>query len=574
MANVHGTSDPDRWWHGGVFYQIYPRSYADSNGDGIGDLPGIIRSWTTWPAWASPGSGSRPSPARPTVTGATTSRTIATSTPPTARSTTSTRWCARARRGASASSWTWCPTTPATSTPGSSTRRRGRDSAHRDYYVWADPKPDGSPPNNWVSIFGGPAWELDEASGQFYLHNFEAQQPDLNWWSDDVRREFDDIVRFWWDRGVAGFRIDVCNMMIKDKELRDNPPATEDDPIEQQFMGVRYVYNSDRPEAHDILRHWRTIADTYEPQRLLIGETNVETLERLSLFYGGGRDELHGGFNFQFMHAPLEAAKMREVVEGTEALLPDGVVADLARLEPRLLPPDHPLGRGRPGQGQGGAADPAHLARDAVPLRRRRDRPARRRRAEGPPARPGGRPLLPLRRARQRAHADGVEQRAQRRLQCAGRADVAAHDRSGGLQRGRPGGRPDVGARDLPALHRGAHGLGRPGHRLLHVAALARGHLGLPAGCGHDGAAQHVGRLRRRSRTCGARCWWPPITPSTASRSRARWSCRRGAARWWRAHRDVGGRGTGPPALPALHHPGPRAHGAVAGAGPPAGRTG
>ena len=141
----------------------------------------------------------------------------------------------------------------------------GRDAAHRDYYVWADPKPDGSLPNNWVSMFGGPAWELDEASGQYYLHNFEAGQPDLNWWNEDVRREFDEILRFWWDRGVAGFRIDVCNMMIKDKELRDNPPATEDDPIEQQFMGVRYVYNTDRPEAHDILQHWRTIADAYSP---------------------------------------------------------------------------------------------------------------------------------------------------------------------------------------------------------------------------------------------------------------------------------------------------------------------
>ena len=139
-----------------------------------------------------------------------------------------------------------------------------------------------------------------------------------------MRREFEDIVRFWWDRGVAGFRIDVCNMMIKDKDLRDNPPATKDDPIDQQFMGVRNVYNSDRPEAHDILKHWRTIAGSYEHERLLIGETNVETLERLAQFYGTGRDELHGGFNFQFMHAPFEAAALRAVVEGTEALLPEG----------------------------------------------------------------------------------------------------------------------------------------------------------------------------------------------------------------------------------------------------------
>jgi alpha-glucosidase len=123
---------------------------------------------------------------------------------------------------------------------------------------------------------------------------------------------------------VAGFRIDVCNMMIKDKELRDNPPATEVDPIEQQFMGVRYVYNTDRPEAHDILKHWRTVAAGYSPERLLIGETNVDTIERLVQFYGTGSDELHGGFNFQFMFSPFEAAALREVVEKTEALLPEG----------------------------------------------------------------------------------------------------------------------------------------------------------------------------------------------------------------------------------------------------------
>ena len=246
----------------------------------------------------------------------------------------------------------------------------GRDSAYRDYYVWADPKPDGSPPNNWVSIFGGPAWELDEASGQYFLHNFEAAQPDLNWWNEDVRREFDDIVRFWWDRGVAGFRIDVCNMMIKDKELRDNPPATEDDPLDQQFMGQRAVYNTDRPEAHDILRRWRAIADTYEPERLLIGETNVEKLPVLMEFYGDGHDELHGGFNFVFINAPLEAAALRAVVEDTEALLPEGAWPiwtasnhDVSRLSTRWA-------AGDPRQGQGGAAAAAHPARHAVPLRR------------------------------------------------------------------------------------------------------------------------------------------------------------------------------------------------------------
>ena len=123
--------------------------------------------------------------------------------------------------------------------------------------MWADPKDDGSPPNNWVSSFGGPAWTLDEATGQYYMHNHLAEQPDLNWWNEEVREAFDAILRFWFDRGVAGFRIDVCNIIIKDAELRDNPPATEEDDFEAQLFGQRPVYNGNRPEVHDVIRRWR-----------------------------------------------------------------------------------------------------------------------------------------------------------------------------------------------------------------------------------------------------------------------------------------------------------------------------
>jgi alpha-glucosidase len=324
MAQAPAAGDPDRWWHGGVFYQIYPRSFADSNGDGIGDLRGIIGKLDHLErlgvsgVWLSPVTCS---PNRDWGYDVSDYRDIDPAYGTLDDLDTLVREAgARGIRilmdlvpNHTSDQHAWFVDALS-----------ARDSPYRDYYVWADPKPDRSPPNNWVSVFGGPAWEFDEASGQFYLHNFEAAQPDLNWWNDDVWREFDDIIRFWWDRGVAGFRIDVCNMMIKDKFLRDNPPATEDDPIDQQFMGVRYVYNSDRPEAHDILRHWRTVAETYEPERLLIGETNVDTLERLISFYGNGRDELHGGFNFQFMHAPFEAATMRATVESIEALMPAG----------------------------------------------------------------------------------------------------------------------------------------------------------------------------------------------------------------------------------------------------------
>ena len=340
-------------------------------------------------------------------------------------------------------------------------------------------------------------------SGQYYLHNFEAGQPDLNWWSDDVRREFDEIVRFWWDRGVAGFRIDVCNMMIKDKELRDNPPATEDDPIDQQFMGVRYVYNTDRPEAHDILRHWRTIADSYEPGRLLIGETNVETLDASCSSTATGRNELHGGFNFQFMHAPFEAASAARRRRGHRGAAPRGRLAHLARLEPRLLTPGHALGRRRPGQGEGGTAHPAHPAGHALPLRRRRDRPGRRStcprrtcsirsasastptRAATPSARPmpwHGGPGGGFSRPR----------RAHRGCPWPTRLPATWPTR----RATRPPCSSSAGA--IIAARRGSEDLavGR-----LPLAAVARGHLGLrPRRRRHDGAADHVATRRRPSR--------------------------------------------------------------------------
>ncbi len=301
-----------------------PRSYADSNGDGVGDLPGIISKLDHLQRLGVSGVWLSPVTCSPDRDWGYDVSDYCDIDPDYGTIDDLDTLVREAERRGIRILMDLVPNHTSDQHQWFVDARGGREAARRDYYVWADPKPDGSLPNNWVSIFGGPAWELDEASGQYFLHNFEAQQPDLNWWSDQVRREFDEIVRFWWDRGVAGFRIDVCNMMIKDKELRDNPPATEDDPIDQQFMGVRPVYNSDRPEAHDILKHWRTIAGSYEPERLLIGETNVDTIERLAVFYGAGRDELHGGFNFQFMFAPFEAAAFRAVVEGTEALLPEG----------------------------------------------------------------------------------------------------------------------------------------------------------------------------------------------------------------------------------------------------------
>ncbi|HEX5898568.1 MAG TPA: alpha-amylase family glycosyl hydrolase, partial [Solirubrobacteraceae bacterium] len=165
------------------------------------------------------------------------------------------------------------------------------------------------------------AWTRDEASGEWYLHNFTPEQPDLDWWNEDVRAEFDDILRFWMDRGIAGFRIDVAHGIVKDRELRDNPPATEDDIDHHRWLGQRAEYSMNRDEVHDVFRRWRTVVDPHDA--VLVGETWVLDLEKLMRFYGEDLDELHLAFNFVFLHADFEAAQLARIVAETEALLPE-----------------------------------------------------------------------------------------------------------------------------------------------------------------------------------------------------------------------------------------------------------
>jgi alpha-glucosidase len=210
----------------------------------------------------------------------------------------------------------------------------GRDSVHRGYYVWADPVPGegeggrgrraggGGPPNNWRDATGASAWTLDDASGQYYLHNFLPGQPDLNWWDPRVHEEFREIIRFWFDRGVAGFRIDVAHGLYKDAQFRDNPPLVGGTRLDGGF-GLRPVYSSHRPETHDIYRDWRRIADSYTPQRLLLGETWMGDLGKMASYYGQN-DELDLAFNFPFVFAEFEADALAGVVDQTLAKLPAG----------------------------------------------------------------------------------------------------------------------------------------------------------------------------------------------------------------------------------------------------------
>jgi|HubBroStandDraft_6_1064221.scaffolds.fasta_scaffold113929_1 alpha-glucosidase len=318
-----GLDTASTWWQSGVLYQIYVRSFADSNGDGVGDLPGVIGhlDYLQWLGvdgiWLSPITVS------PNADWGYDVADYLAVDPEIGTEDDVDQLIAEAKRRHIRVLLDLVPSHTSERHPWFVDARSSRTAPHRDWYVWVDPKPDGSTPNNWVSSFGGAAWTLDATTDQYYLHNHLREQPDLNWWNDEVRQEFDGILVHWLARGVSGFRIDVCNGMIKDALLRDNPPARDSDPLDVRIFGQRPVYNGNRPEVHEVIRRWRTLADVY-PGSVLVGETPVPEIETLANYYGTGDDELHLAFNFPFINAPLEAEALRAIVEATEKALPAG----------------------------------------------------------------------------------------------------------------------------------------------------------------------------------------------------------------------------------------------------------
>jgi alpha-glucosidase len=291
------------WWRDAVVYQVYVRSFADANGDGHGDLPGLRSrldhlAWLGVDAlWLTP---VHPSP--------------------------------DADWGYDVADYLGVHPDFGTMddldglvadagargirvlldlVPNHTSDRHPWFSEHPDWYVWADE------PNNWESTFGGSAWTRHAETGRWYLHNFLPEQPDLDWWRPEVRAAFEEILRFWFDRGIAGFRIDVAHSLVKDPLLRDNPVVGEADDRREER-----VYNMNRPEVHDVYRRWRAIAREYDPERLLLGETWVAEPRELAKYYGDD-DELHLAMNFPFVEAPLAADAMRPIVERWESVLPE-----------------------------------------------------------------------------------------------------------------------------------------------------------------------------------------------------------------------------------------------------------
>ena len=258
------------WWHGAVFYEIYVRSFADSNDDGIGDLPGItsrleyVKGLGADAIWLTP---FYPSPQKDHGYDVADYVDV---NPEYGTLEDFDRLVERAHELRLKVLVDIVPNHTSDQHPWFQAAISSPDNPYRAFYHFADGKADGSPPNNWLSIFGGPAWKRDESTHQWYLHLFAPEQPDLNWWNPEVPAEFEKIIKFWLDRGADGFRIDVASALFKRKDLADRPmkknPITgvlEPDPT---FVIV------DQPQVHEVYRRWRQIANSYQPDRVLVGE--------------------------------------------------------------------------------------------------------------------------------------------------------------------------------------------------------------------------------------------------------------------------------------------------------------
>jgi alpha-glucosidase len=348
-----GNERPRLWWQDGTIYQIYPRSFQDSNGDGIGDLPGILSrvdylaTFGIDAVWISP---FYPSPMADFGYDVADYCNI---DPMFGTLEDFDRLSAALHARGLRVILDLVPNHSSDQHPWFVESRSSRDNAKRDWYLWRDPArgegpPESRPPNNWQSHFGGSAWTYDSATGQFFYHSFLTQQPDLNWRNPAVREAIYAAMRFWLDRGVDGFRMDVLWLLIKDDEFRDNPLNHDWTEGYSTFGRVIPLYTADRPETHEIVAEMRSLLASYQGRdAVLIGEIYLPLRDLISYYgFDPNTADLRGAdmpFNFHLIQTPWNSERIAQFIRDYEAELPLGAWPnyvlgnhDQARLASRL----------------------------------------------------------------------------------------------------------------------------------------------------------------------------------------------------------------------------------------------
>jgi alpha-glucosidase len=310
------------WWQKAVIYQIYPRSFFDANGDGVGDLAGILKKLPYLAElgidaiWLSPIFKS------PMVDFGYDISDHCVIDPLFGSMDEFDEVLAACHRLGMRLILDLVPNHTSSAHPWFVESRSSRSSLRRDWYIWRDVGPNGDPPNNWLSVFGGSGWEWDGASGQFYFHTFLNCQPDLNWRNPQVRAAVEQVVRFWLDKGVDGFRMDALWYILKDEQFRDNPinpHYREGQPPDYRFLPL---YTADLDEIHEIIADLRRVADAYA-DRLLIGEIYLPPA-KLVAYYGKNLAGVHLPFNFSLLEAAWHASTLADLIDDYEAVLPEG----------------------------------------------------------------------------------------------------------------------------------------------------------------------------------------------------------------------------------------------------------
>jgi alpha-glucosidase len=320
-AELMGLANAHRWWQDGIIYEIYIRSFADTDANGVGDLEGIrtrldYLSWLGADAiWVTPFFPS------PMVDGGYDVADYCGVDALFGSIDDFDRLLADAHARSLRVVLDFVPNHTSSAHPWFRASRSSRDDPKRDWYLWREPGPGGGPPNNWVSEFGGSAWELDEATGQYYYHAFAAAQPDLNWRNRDVRHAMYAAMRFWLDRGVDGFRVDVMWHLIKDARFRDDPEHPDDrDGRGAEYRRLIHAHSSDQPDVHEVVAEMRDVLDEYD-DRLMIGEIYLP-IDRLVDYYGRDGRGAHLPFNFHLITTPWDARQIEAIVGSYEGMLP------------------------------------------------------------------------------------------------------------------------------------------------------------------------------------------------------------------------------------------------------------